>query len=237
MAASCAAVGECQPDARAADSHVLAPLLAFEADPFAFMLLISAERSRNHRHAAAHTDRRPVFLVHDASIDGPADEATNNGYQAGIAARLGLTVNHQRRDSPARERSRRCCDCRRRCSCGAAWATVCVRRLGPSWALHGDDRNGWICECGRQWRTDSNRHASAFARAGRRAQSGGRPGAFRQPSRSDTLWRRKPKGHVLDPDRREEGHGCRNLCCCISATVQGAHHCDTLLQRLKRRGY
>jgi hypothetical protein len=67
----------CQTPELAAGSCVLAQLLAFETDPFALMLVVGAQRSRNHRHAAARADRRPVFLVHGASICGQADDATN----------------------------------------------------------------------------------------------------------------------------------------------------------------
>ena len=41
----------------------LVQLLAFEADPVAFVLLIGAERSGHHGHTAARTDRRTVVVV------------------------------------------------------------------------------------------------------------------------------------------------------------------------------
>jgi hypothetical protein len=49
-------------------SLVLVEFLAFEADPVALGLSVSAERGGHHGHAAARADRRAVFLIHPVSV-------------------------------------------------------------------------------------------------------------------------------------------------------------------------
>src|ERR1700751_4998473 len=45
---------------------VLVELLAFEADPFALMVVVGAERGGHHRHAAARADRWAAVVIHAA---------------------------------------------------------------------------------------------------------------------------------------------------------------------------
>ena len=55
----------------AGGSLVLVQLLAFEADPVAFVLVAGAERGGHHGHAAAWADRRTVVVIHAVSIPAP----------------------------------------------------------------------------------------------------------------------------------------------------------------------
>ena len=62
---------------KACGSLVLVELLAFEADPVALALGVSAERGGHHGHAAARADRRAVIVFHAVSIPSSRDsEAT-----------------------------------------------------------------------------------------------------------------------------------------------------------------
>jgi len=54
-------------DVTASRRVVLVELLALEADPVAFGILIGAECRRNHRHAAARADRRAVVQTYCTS--------------------------------------------------------------------------------------------------------------------------------------------------------------------------
>ncbi len=53
---------------------LLVEFLAFEADPFAFMVFVSAESGWHHRYAAGRTDWRTVIRITEIahSLDAPA---------------------------------------------------------------------------------------------------------------------------------------------------------------------
>ena len=61
-------VAESDTDDRSRRSLRPLEFLAFEADPFAVMVLPRAESGRHHGHAAGRTDRRTVVSIHATSI-------------------------------------------------------------------------------------------------------------------------------------------------------------------------
>ena len=66
----------------AGGSLVLVQLLAFEADPVAFALVVGAERGPHQGHAAAWADRRTVVVIQAVSIPAPEGLTRSVGVMA-----------------------------------------------------------------------------------------------------------------------------------------------------------